>query len=58
MNQRAKEIILGITEDLELKKEYTGKVIQHTGEIILVGISYDAKTKKHTCIIEMENCNK
>ena len=28
MNQRAKEIILGITEDLELKKEYTGKVVR------------------------------
>ena len=26
MNQRAKEIILGITEDLELKKQYVGKV--------------------------------
>ena len=30
MNERAKEIILGITEDLELDKEYTGKVVKTT----------------------------
>lgn len=30
MNERAKEIILGITEDLEVGKEYTGKVIKTT----------------------------
>ena len=28
MNERAKEIILGITEDLELKKEYVGTVVR------------------------------
>ena len=28
MNQRAKEIILSITEELEVKKEYTGKVVR------------------------------
>lgn len=36
------------------QKEYTGKVIQHTREVILVGINYDAKTKKHECKIEHE----
>ena len=30
MNERAKEIILGITEDLEIGKEYTGKVVKIT----------------------------
>lgn len=30
MNERAKEIILGITEDLEVGKEYTGKVVKTT----------------------------
>lgn len=25
---------------------------QYTGNILLVGISYDKKTKKHQCIIE------
>ena len=28
MNERAKEIILGITEDLEVGKQYTGKVVK------------------------------
>lgn len=34
------------------QKEYTGKVIQHSGEVVLVGINYDVKTKKHACRIE------
>ena len=33
-------------------KEYGGKVIQYDGEVILVGINYDVKTKKHECRIE------
>ena len=33
-------------------KEYGGKVIQYDGEVILVGINYDAKTKQHECRIE------
>lgn len=36
------------------QKEYTGIVMQHAGEVILVGINYDAKTKKHECKIEHE----
>ena len=39
------------------QKEYTGKVMQHTKEIILVGINYDAKTKKHECKIEKLHMN-
>ena len=30
MNQRAKEIILSITEDLEVGKQYSGKVVKIT----------------------------
>ncbi|MBR1554101.1 MAG: AAA family ATPase [Oscillospiraceae bacterium] len=33
------------------KKRYTQKISQYTGEILLVGISYDDK-KGHTCLIE------
>ena len=33
-------------------KEYKGKVTQYDGQIILVGINYDSKTKKHECRIE------
>ena len=33
-------------------KEYTGKVAQYDGQVILVGINYDPKTKKHECNIE------
>ena len=34
------------------QKNYTGKVAQYDGEVILVGINYDPTTKKHRCIIE------
>jgi len=34
------------------RKEYTGKATQYSGQVILVGISYDPKTKKHECRIE------
>ena len=33
------------------RKEYDGKVSQYDGRLILVGINYDVKTKKHECII-------
>lgn len=33
-------------------KEYKRKIIQYDGEVILVGINYDVKTKKHECKIE------
>ncbi|MCQ2147027.1 MAG: AAA family ATPase, partial [Bacteroidales bacterium] len=34
------------------RKEYKGKVLEHTGDLLLVGISYDKETKKHSCVIE------
>jgi hypothetical protein len=34
------------------KKEYTAKVEQYSGEMLLVGISYNKKTKHHDCRIE------
>ena len=34
------------------RKEYQGKVAQYDGQVILVGINYDPKTKKHECKIE------
>ena len=33
-------------------KNYKGKVSQYDGQIILVGINYDSKSKKHDCKIE------
>ena len=33
-------------------KEYKGKVTEYGGRVILVGINYDSKSKKHECIIE------
>jgi hypothetical protein len=33
-------------------KKYPSGLIDYTGEVILVGINYDRKTKKHSCIIE------
>ena len=31
---------------------YKRQVLQYTGNILLVGINYDKKTKVHECIIE------
>ena len=33
-------------------KRYTGALAGYTGDILLVGINYDPKSKKHTCKIE------
>ena len=34
------------------ERKYVEKVRQHTADILLVGINYDADSKKHSCIIE------
>lgn len=39
-------------------KDYSDAVKQYTGDILLVGISYDKKTKKHECIIEKYTLDK
>ena len=33
-------------------RRYVDSVLNYTGNILLVGINYDAKTKKHECMIE------
>ena len=33
-------------------RQYPDKVAEYTGNILLVGISYDKKTKEHQCKIE------
>ena len=34
------------------RKQYSAKIAEYTGDILLVGISYDRDTKQHTCRIE------
>lgn len=34
------------------RKEYKGKVLEYTDNLLLVGINYDKKTKTHSCVIE------
>ena len=34
------------------RNEYQGKILEYTDNLLLVGINYDKKTKKHTCVIE------
>ena len=36
-------------------KNYKGIVSEYTGDIILVGINYDRKSKRHSCKIERYN---
>ena len=33
-------------------RKYPASIEQYTGDILLVGINYDKKTKKHECMIE------
>ena len=33
-------------------RKYPESVLHYTGDILLVGINYDKKTKTHTCVIE------
>ena len=46
-NKDAKTALRQIKE-----KKYPASIEQYTGEILLVGINYDKKTKKHECLIE------
>ena len=46
-NQRAKTALAQIKD-----KKYAESLTDYTGEILLVGISYDKKTKQHECVIE------
>lgn len=34
------------------EKNYTEGIKQYTGDILLVGIAYDKKSRQHTCKIE------
>ena len=34
------------------RREYPAKIAEYTGDILLVGINYDKKKKRHTCRIE------
>ena len=34
------------------EKHYPEVLKQYEGEIVLVGINYDEKTKNHSCVIE------
>ena len=34
------------------RKNYPAKIVEFTGDILLVGINYDKDTKTHTCQIE------
>ena len=38
------------------RKEYPAKIAEYTGDILLVGISYDKETKQHECKIEKWGC--
>ena len=46
-NKNAKTALQQIYE-----KKYPESIAEYTGEILLVGINYDKKTKKHECVIE------
>ena len=39
-------------ESQEKEKQYPQSLLQYTGQILLIGINYDKKTKEHSCKIE------
>ena len=47
VNHTPEEAIQQIKE-----KKYPESIKQYTGDILLVGINYDKKTKEHQCLIE------
>jgi aminoglycoside N3'-acetyltransferase len=47
MNQSAESALAQIKE-----RRYVEALPDYEGEMLLVGVSYDAKTKAHTCRIE------
>ena len=47
-NKNAKTALQQISE-----KKYPESIAEYTGDILLVGINYDKKTKKHECVIEV-----
>lgn len=49
-NKTAKTAIQQIKD-----RKYPNSIISYTGSILLVGISYDEKSKKHECVIEKYN---
>ena len=34
------------------EKKYPSSILSYTGDILMVGINYDKKTKEHQCMIE------
>ena len=46
-NKSAKTALQQIKE-----RKYPESIKQYTGDILLVGVNYDKKTKKHLCLIE------
>ncbi len=46
-NEKASTALQQIKE-----RHYTDSLLQYTGDILLVGINYDKKSKQHTCVIE------
>lgn len=34
------------------RQEYAGRLLHFAGDVILVGINYDKRSKKHSCVIE------
>ncbi len=46
-NEKASTALQQIKE-----RHYTDSLLRYTGDILLVGINYDKKSKQHTCVIE------
>ena len=38
--------------DQILRKDYPAKVVEYTGDLLLVGVNYDKESKRHACRIE------
>ena len=52
-NQNAQTALQQIRE-----KQYPDSILDYTGDVLLVGINYNKKTKSHDCVIEELEKNK
>lgn len=51
--QGLKAAIIEMLSGADIKdRKYPASIEQYTGDILLVGINYDKKTKKHESVIE------
>ena len=51
-NEEIRQELTRAVKKKRWKKQYPDMLLDYTGNILMVGINYDKKSKKHECMIE------